>query len=164
MASHTCLTLLENNHEIIIIDSFINSHKKSLENVKKIMRLKNNKKKLQIKIYEGDIRDEKILDDIFTISKKQGNPIESVIHFGALKSINESIANPLEYWDVNVNGSINLFKIMIKHLCKTIIFSSSASIYDANDSKLLKEKHRIKPTNPYSQTKYTIETILKKYI
>ena len=160
LGSHTCLALLEKNHEIVIIDSFINSHRKSLEKVEQIMILNNNKKKFEIKIHVGDIRDEKLLDDLFINSKKQGKPIESVIHFGALKSINESISKPLEYWDVNVNGSINLFKVMMKHSCKKIIFSSSASIYDACDSKLITEKHRIKPSNPYSQTKYTIETIL----
>ena len=84
-----------------------------------------------------------------------------MIHFAGLKSVNESINNPIEYWDNNVLGSLNLFRVMDKYNCKTIVFSSSANIYaKSNDNRKLKENSEIKPNNPYGETKAAIEKIL----
>tara|TARA_B100001250_G_scaffold271128_1_gene234034 strand:- start:368 stop:1426 length:1059 start_codon:yes stop_codon:yes gene_type:complete len=160
VGSHTCFSLLEKGYEIIVIDSYINSHKKSLQRVQEI--LKNNTKidKLNIEIVKADIRDENVLDKLFLEYKKSGKPIQAVIHFAGLKSVKESVLNPLLYWDVNVNGSINLLRVMDKYNCRTIVFSSSATIYGLSNNVPLKEDSYIKPINPYGRTKLAIEQIL----
>lgn len=159
IGNHLCISLLEKNFEIIVIDSFINSHKRSLKRVYEIS-IENNKDALPFKIIKGDIRNKKELDNLFSQSIKEGNPIEAVFHFAGLKSVRESILNPMEYWDVNVNGSINLLKVMDKYDCKTIVFSSSASIYGLSKHGLLHEDSEINPNNPYGRTKNTVENLL----
>ena len=77
-----------------------------------------------------------------------------------LKSVEESLRSPLEYWDVNVNGSINLLKVMEKHECFEIVFSSSAAIYGISQENFLNEKSKINPINPYAETKLAVEKIL----
>ena len=158
IGSHTCLALLEKGYEITVIDSYINSHKNSLQKVLDI--LKNNNKAKSIDIEIADTRDENSLDKIFLKYKDLGNPIEAVIHFAGRKSVKESVLDPLLYWDVNVNGSIRLLRVMDKYNCRTIIFSSSATIYGVSNSLPLKENTEIKPINPYGRTKVAIEQIL----
>ena len=87
--------------------------------------------------------------------------IEAVIHFAGLKSVYDSIKNPLNYWDNNVNGTINLLKIMEKYNCKNIVFSSSATVYKSQPDKLLSENDICDPINSYANTKFVIEKILK---
>ncbi len=157
IGSHTCVALLEIGYEVIILDSFITSSYNLISKLKKLLK-KNLIKRLSI--VEGDIRNQTLLEKLFFEAKKTENPISSVIHFAGLKSVNESIDNPLSYWDSNVIGSIELFKIMAKYDCKTIVFSSSASIYGNNDNKHLDESSHIKPINPYGKTKVAIEEIL----
>ncbi len=159
IGSHTCVSLLEKKYEIIVLDSFINSHEESLKRVNEISKA-NNKNNFIFKIKKGDIRHKKELDDLFNQSIEEGKPIKAVIHFAGLKSVRESILDPLEYWDVNVNGSINLLKVMDKYDCKTIVFSSSAAIYGISENALLHEKSAINPTNPYGTTKITVEKLL----
>lgn len=108
----------------------------------------------------GDIRDYKFLKKLFFESKLNGKPIEAVIHFAGLKAVEESVENPLLYWDVNVGGSINLLRVMDEFRCRTIVFSSSATIYAPKTDELLKEDSDIAPLNPYGQTKAAIEQIL----
>ncbi len=159
IGSHTCVSLLEKNYEIIVFDSFINSHKKSLKRVYEISK-KYNKETLPFKIKRGDIKQKNNLESLFRQSIAEGNPIKAVLHFAGLKSVKESILNPLEYWDVNVNGSINLLKIMDKYDCRTIVFSSSATVYGSSKNHLLHEEFEINPTNPYGRTKITVENLL----
>ena len=160
IGSHTCLALLEKGYEITVIDSYINSHKKSLQRVIDIVKRNNRFKNISIDIEIADIRDEKVLEALFIRYKDLGNPIKAVIHFAGRKSVQESVLDPLLYWDVNVNGSINLLRVMDKHNCRTIVFSSSATIYGFSNSQPLKENSEIKPTNPYGRTKVAIEQIL----
>ena len=87
--------------------------------------------------------------------------IEAVIHFAGLKSVSDSVKMPLNYWENNVNGTINLLKVMEKYNCKNIVFSSSATVYKAQNNKLLKEDDICEPVNPYGNNKLTIEGILK---
>ena len=94
------------------------------------------------------------------MSIKLKKRIEAVIHFAGLKSVSDSIIRPLKYWDNNVNGTINLLKIMEKYNCKNIVFSSSATVYKAKSNKLLNENDICEPINPYGNTKLTIEKIL----
>lgn len=98
---------------------------------------------------------------LFLKAKEKGKPIEGVIHLAGLKSVEESIKRPLLYWDNNVIGTMNLLKIMKKFDCKTIVFSSSATIYGVVSSDPIDEKCNINPNNPYGHTKAAIEFMLK---
>ena len=160
IGSHTCLALLEKGYEVIVIDSYVNSDKKSLQRVIDILKTNNRIENFDIDIAKVDIRDEKLLDKLFSKYKNLGKPIQSVIHFAGRKSVKESVINPLLYWDVNVNGSINLFRVMDKYNCRKIVFSSSATIYGISNNKPLNENAEIKPINPYGRTKVAIENIL----
>ena len=112
IGSHTCLSFLEEGFNITIIDSLVNSSKTVLKGLKDILELSDKYKENKIHFYKGDIRDINFLKEVFLVAKKKNNPINGVIHFAGLKAVGESKSNPLLYWDVNVNGSINLFKIM----------------------------------------------------
>ena len=162
IGSHTCLALLEKGYEITVIDTYINSNKESLERVLDLFKKNNKVENLDIDmdIEIADIRDEKILDKLFFRYRNFGKPIQAVIHFAGLKSVKESVLNPLLYWDVNVNGSINLLRVMDRYDCRTIVFSSSATIYGLSNDLSLKENTEIKPINPYGRTKVVIEQIL----
>ncbi len=160
IGSHTCLALLEKGYEITVIDSYINSHKKSLQRVLDIVKKNNRVENVSIDIEIADIRDKKSLEKLFIRYKDLGNPINAVIHFAGRKSVQESVLDPLLYWDVNVNGSINLLRVMDKYDCRTIVFSSSATIYGLSNSLPLKENSEIKPINPYGRTKVATEQIL----
>ncbi len=161
VGSHTASLLLENGYDLIIIDSFINTSKLFLKKICNLFKKIDEKYEERLKFIECDIRDLNKLNTVFHESAIEGKPINAVIHFAGLKSVSESVHNPLQYWDTNVIGSINLFKIMELHNCKTIVFSSSATVYGIANNKLLTEDSYIKPSNAYGQTKLTIEKILK---
>ena len=160
IGSHTCLSLLEKGYEVIIIDSFVNGHKKAIERVTEIIKRNNKNININIDIVNLDIRNENLLDNLFFNYQKLGKPIEAVIHFAGLKSVNNSVLLPLHYWDINVNGSIKLLSVMSRYECRTMVFSSSATIYGLSDDNPLKENSEIKPTNPYGSTKATVEKLL----
>tara|TARA_Y100001968_G_scaffold330332_1_gene381927 strand:+ start:111 stop:1172 length:1062 start_codon:yes stop_codon:yes gene_type:complete len=161
IGSHTCLVLLEQGYEIVVIDSFVNSSQKSLDKVIQILKTKGVIKNIKIEIVNGDIRDEKLLDKLFLESINKGKPFYAVIHFAGLKSVRDSTINPLLYWDVNVNGAIKLLGIMNKYKCRTMVFSSSATIYGLSGQKILLENSEINPINPYGVTKAVVEKLLK---
>ena len=117
IGTHTCVELLDAGHEVVVIDNLYNSSEKALDRVKEITGK-------DVKFYEGDIRDSEILDKIFT-----ENNIDSVMHLAGLKAVGESVSIPLEYYDNNIHGTVNLCKVMDKHGVKNIIFSSSATVY-----------------------------------
>ena len=159
IGSHTCLLLLNMGCEVYALDSYVNSYEASL---KKVINISNQRSldKGKLHIYKGDIRDKNTLRNIFFQARKNGKTIESVMHFAGLKSIKESMINPYEYWDNNVNGSINLFNIMNENDCHKIVFSSSATIYGQKSHDNIDENSPIFPSNTYGNTKYTIEKIL----
>ena len=159
IGSHTCISLLEQNFQIVVVDSCINSDPLILNKLKMIMKSKgiNN---FNLNFYKGDIRDEVFLENIFLKESTSKEKIEGVIHFAGLKSVNESVENPFLYWDNNVIGSFNLLKIMNKFDCRTIVFSSSATIYSANSKKSITEDFSINPINPYGHTKASVEYML----
>ena len=160
IGSHTCLSLMQRGYEIIVIDSFVNSNEVSLDRVIKILKRNSSNKNLYIKTLRSDIRDEKKLIKLFSESQKEGNPIKAVFHFAGLKSVRESVLNPLLFWDVNVNGAIKLFQVMDRYECRTIVFSSSASIYGSSNSNPILEDTKIKPISPYGKTKAAVEQLL----
>ncbi len=148
IGSHTCVKLLEADHQVVIIDNLVNSKK---ENVAKIEALGHK----SLEFYEGDIRDAKKMNEVF-----ESCAIDAVIHFAGLKAVGESVSMPLEYYDNNVNGTIQLLKVMKKFNCKKIVFSSSATVYGMNENVPFKEDYPLSTTNPYGATKKIIEEIL----
>ena len=149
IGAHTCIELLESGHEVVVIDNLCNSNPKSLQRVEQLTGKK-------VKFYEGDVRDEALLTSIF-----QENKIDCVIHFAGLKAVGESVAKPWEYYDNNLNSTLVLTKVMKAFNVKTIIFSSSATVYTTDNEMPLKETSRTGGcTNPYGWTKYMTEQIL----
>ena len=150
IGSHTVVELLKNNREVIIVDNFSNSKPEMLEKIKKIT----NK---DFKFYEMDYADKEKMDKVFT-----ENNIEAVIHFAGYKAVGESVEKPIEYYTNNVAGTLSLLNIMKNHNVKTIIFSSSATVYGDPEIVPLTEECKVGgTTNPYGTTKLYIEQILK---
>ena len=134
---------------MVVIDNLCNSNAKSLDRVRELTGK-------PIKFYQGDVRDEALLRKIFT-----ENVIGCVIHFAGLKAVGESVAKPWEYYDNNLNTTLVLTKVMKEFKMKNIIFSSSATVYTADNEMPLKETSRTGScTNPYGWTKYMTEQIL----
>lgn len=149
IGSHTCVELLNSGYEVVVIDNYSNSCSKSIERVEQIC----NKK---ISLYEGDLRDKEILEKIFTEHK-----IDWVIHFAGLKAVGESCRMPIEYYDNNLNGTLMLLDVMRNHNCKSIVFSSSATVYGTPEKLPLDETCKTGgTTNPYGTSKYFQEIML----
>jgi len=160
IGSHTCIALLKNNYNVVVVDSFINSKPKSLKRVAKICNINHNSQNNKLDIFKGDIRDKIFLESVFKKYELGEQKIDAVIHFAGLKSVSESVSNPLNYWDANVLGTLNLVNIMNKYNCKEIVFSSSATIYGSPKGKYLNETSFINPVNTYGSTKFVIEKLL----
>ena len=149
IGSHTCVELLECGYGVIVIDNLCNSNPESLKRVQEITGK-------TLKFYEGDVRDEALLRKIFA-----ENEIGCVIHFAGLKAVGESVAKPWEYYDNNLNSTLVLTKVMKEVGMQNIIFSSSATVYTADNEMPLRETSRTgNCTNPYGWTKYMTEQIL----
>ena len=149
IGSHTCVELLNCGYGVVVIDNLCNANPKSLERVQELTGK-------TLKFYEGDVRDEALLTKIFA-----ENEIGCVIHFAGLKAVGESVAKPWEYYDNNLNSTLVLTKVMKKVGMKNIIFSSSATVYTADNEMPLRETSRTGGcTNPYGWTKYMTEQIL----
>ena len=150
IGSHTCVELLNNNYDIVGLDNFSNSKREVLDKIYEIT----NKK---IKFYEGDMLDEKMLDKVFS-----ENDIEAVIDFAAYKAVGESIEKPIEYYTNNISSVLTLLKIMKKHNCKKLVFSSSATVYgDPEVVPITEDCKTGGTTNPYGTSKLMVEKILK---
>jgi len=148
IGSHTCVELLNENFDIVIVDNFENSNPKALENIKKITG-KN------FVFYEASILDKAAMDKIFN-----ENEIEAVIHFAGLKAVGESVGIPVRYYQNNVTGTLVLLQAMIDAGVKKIVFSSSATVYGNPATVPIKEDFVRTATNPYGNTKLIIEDIL----
>ena len=160
IGSHTSLLLIEKGYEILLVDSLINSSIKVIARINEIIDRNFPDKKNKFSFFKGDLRNESFVNEIFLNQYKIGKPITGVIHFAGLKAVNESIHEPLKYWDFNLLSTINLLKVMNLFECRTIVFSSSASVYGSPKKNLLKEEDKLDPINPYGLTKLTIEKIL----
>lgn len=149
IGSHTCVELLNNGHEVIVVDNLCNSSKESLNRVERITGKK-------IKFYHTDIRDKTELDKVF-----RENSIDAVIHFAGLKAVGESVSQPQIYYDNNIYGTLVLTGVMTKYNCKNLIFSSSATVYgDAKIMPITENCPKGFCTNPYGWTKWMLEQIL----
>ncbi len=150
IGSHTCIELLNNNYDVIVVDNLCNSSPESLRRVENIT----NKK---IKFYKADVCDKNELKTIF-----KDNKIDCVIHFAGLKAVGESVEMPLEYYDNNLSSTLTLLKVMNEYNVKKIVFSSSATVYSADNKMPLTEDCKTgNCTNPYGWTKYMGEQIFR---
>ena len=150
IGSHTCVELLNNNYEVIGLDNFSNSKREVLDKIKEITGK-------EIKFYEGDMKNEMLLDKIFN-----ENEIDAVIDFAAYKAVGESVSKPVEYYINNVTSVLTLLTIMRKHNCKKLVFSSSATVYGTPEVVPINENAKTGgTTNPYGTSKLMVEKILK---
>jgi UDP-glucose 4-epimerase len=149
IGSHTAVVLMQAGHNIIIYDNFCNSSKAVIEKLESVVGKK-------VSVVEGDIRNTKLLTE--TIKKCS---IHAVIHFAGLKAVGESVKEPLMYYENNVGGAISLLQAMKNCQVKTIVFSSSATVYGTPQYLPLDEEHPTNPESPYGQTKLQIEEILR---
>ncbi len=147
IGSHTCVELLEAGYEVVVYDNLSNASVESLRRVERITGK-------PVAFVEGDIRDKTAL-----LSAMEG--CEAVIHFAGLKAVGESVQKPLSYYDNNVCGTVTLLEAMRQKGIKTLVFSSSATVYGDPQYLPLDEKHPLSATNPYGRTKLMIEEILR---
>jgi len=149
IGSHTCILLIQAGYEIVIFDNFCNASKESIKRVEKIVGQ-------DITLVEGDIRNRDDLHKVFDTYT-----IDAVIHFAGLKAVGESVEQPLKYYDNNIHGTAVLCEVMAAHDCKSIVFSSSATVYGDPHTTPIKEDFPLSTTNPYGRSKLFIEEMLR---
>ena len=149
IGSHTCVELLNEGYEVVIVDNLYNSNQKAVDRIEQITQKK-------VTFYQNDILDREALDQIFTKEN-----VDAVIHFAGLKAVGESVRKPIEYYTNNIQGTLILADVMRKHNVKNIIFSSSATVY-GNPAMIpiTEECPKGVCTNPYGWTKWMLEQIL----
>ena len=149
IGSHTCVELLNAGYDVVVVDNLYNASEKALDRVEKITGKK-------VVFYNADIRDKQAMNDIFDKEK-----VDAVIHFAGLKAVGESVVKPIEYYENNIAGTLNLCDAMRNHGVKNIIFSSSATVYgDPAFIPITEECPKGTCTNPYGCTKWMLEQIL----
>jgi len=149
IGSHTCVELLAAGFDLVVIDNFSNSKPAVLGRVEAISGRK-------LAFHEVDVRDRTALSAVFS-----QHAIGAVIHFAGLKAVGESVAQPLRYYDNNVCGSVALFEVMAEFGVKTLVFSSSATVYGDPHSVPIREDFPLSATNPYGRSKLMIEEVLR---
>lgn len=149
IGSHTIIELDKAGHSVFVVDNLSNSNPEALRRVAKIIGK-------DVPFVEADVRDRKAMDALF-----EANRFDAVIHFAGLKSVGESVAMPLEYYENNMNATFVLLDVMRRHNCKNIIFSSSATVYgEPAVIPITEECPKGHCTNPYGQTKSMLEEVL----
>lgn len=149
IGSHTCVELINEGHDIVVVDNFFNSKPESLKRIKQITGK-------DFKVYYIDLLDEKALNKVF-----RENEIDAVIHLAGLKAVGESVNVPLWYYHNNITSTVILCKVMEKHDVKKLVFSSSATVYGIPETVPIKEDASLWAMNPYGRTKLMIEDILR---
>ncbi|NOZ91576.1 MAG: UDP-glucose 4-epimerase GalE [Epsilonproteobacteria bacterium] len=149
IGSHTCILLIEAGYNVVVFDNFSNS---SIESIKRVEKIVNK----SIPVVEGDIRDRDALRGVFKEYK-----IDAVIHFAGLKAVGESVEQPLRYYDNNIYGTIVLCEVMGEYGCKSIVFSSSATVYGDPHTTPITEDFPLSATNPYGRSKLFVEDMLR---
>ena len=148
IGSHACVALAQSGHQLVILDNLCNSRADVIDHLATLC----GKRPVFI---QGDIRDSAILDSLFA-----AHPISAVMHFAGLKAVGESAEKPLDYYDNNVTGTLQLLAAMGRAAVKTLVFSSSATVYGDPASVPIREDFHRSATNPYGRTKLVIEDIL----
>ncbi len=150
IGTHTIIELDKAGHSVVVVDNFFNSKPEALKRVSELIGK-------EVKCYNADVRDREAMEKIFG-----ENQFDAVIHYAGLKSVGESVAKPLEYYENNMVATFVLVDVMRKHGCKNIIFSSSATVYgDPAMIPITEECPKGYCTNPYGQTKWMLEEVLK---
>ncbi len=150
IGSHTCVELLENGNDVVVLDNLSNSKIEVKDNIYAITGK-------MIQFYQGDMLDKDVIEDIFKQHK-----IDAVIHFAGLKAVGESVKEPLLYYRNNLDSTLNLLEVMRKYDCKNLVFSSSATVYGNQESpRYVETMERKTPSSPYGKTKAMIEDILE---
>jgi UDP-glucose 4-epimerase len=149
IGSHTCLKLLEAGHEVVVVDNFCNSHPEVVGRLEKLSGK-------PVVLAEGDVRDGALLERLLEVHR-----VEAVIHFAALKAVGESMQRPLDYYDNNLGGSLVLLKAMREAGVRTLVFSSSATVYGNPTQVPLREDAPLVATNPYGHSKLAVEGVLE---
>jgi UDP-glucose 4-epimerase len=149
IGSHTCVELLNCGYSIVALDNLSNSTTKSLDAVRRITNR-------SLDFVEGDLRNAKDLEHLF-----ESNRFDAVIHFGGLKAVGESVQQPLLYYENNVIGTVHLINVMKMHSVKTLVFSSSATVYGDPARIPATEDLPTAATNPYGRSKLVIEEMLR---
>jgi UDP-glucose 4-epimerase len=149
VGSHTCVTLLEAGHQVVVVDNFSNS---SLDGLHQAMKLAGK----SLRIVEADIRDRAAMAEVLTAGS-----FDAILHFAALKSAPESIERPEAYWDVNVGGTAVVLEAALAAGVGKFVFSSSAIVYGAQDKVPTPESAELRPLNPYAWTKLAGEQMLR---
>ena len=150
IGTHTIIELDKAGHSVVVVDNFVNSKPEALKRVSELIGK-------EVKCYNADVRDRDAMEKIFGENK-----FDAVIHYAGLKSVGESVAKPLEYYENNMVATFVLVDVMRKHGCKNIIFSSSATVYgDPAMIPITEECPKGYCTNPYGQTKWMLEEVLK---
>ncbi len=149
IGSHTCVELLQAGHQVIVVDNLSNSKEEALHRVQALTGR-------PLTFYRVDLRDRQALEAVFAAAH-----VDAVIHFAGLKAVGESVALPLMYYHNNITGTVTLCQVMAEHGVKTLVFSSSATVYGDPPFVPITEDAPLAPTNPYGRTKYFIEEILR---
>ena len=149
IGSHTCVELLDAGCDVTVFDNFSNSHPEAMARVERITGEK-------LRLVRGDIRKRAAL-----VAALRESGVNAVIHFAGLKAVGESVAQPLAYYDNNVVGTLRLLEAMGECGVKTLVFSSSATVYGDPQRLPLTEDHPLAATNPYGRSKLMIEEILR---
>ncbi len=149
IGSHTCVALLLNNFEVVVVDNLSNSSRESLNRVQEITGK-------SLDFYPVDLLDKSGLDQVF-----QDHNIDAVIHFAGFKAVGESVEMPLEYYSNNLTGTLTLLEVMRKYKTRDLVFSSSATVYGNPASLPITETFPLSATNPYGRIKLMIEEILQ---
>ena len=149
IGSHTCVELLKEGHEVVIVDNLYNSNEKAVRRIEEISGKK-------VVFYQVDLLDKEALKKVFEEQK-----IDSVIHFAGLKAVGESVTKPLEYYHNNITGTLHLLDVMRTFDVKKIVFSSSATVYGNPATVPIREDFPLSVTNPYGRTKLMLEEILQ---
>ncbi|MEQ8783435.1 MAG: UDP-glucose 4-epimerase GalE [Roseibium album] len=148
IGSHMCVELLQAGYDVVVADNLSNSSARSLQAVQRITQK-------PLSFVEMDIRDEERLAALF-----RSHRFDAVLHFAGLKAVAESVAEPLRYYDNNVNGTLRLVEAMSSAGVKTLVFSSSATVYGTQERVPIDESAGTAPTNPYGRTKLQVEQLL----
>lgn len=148
IGSHTVVELMQAGLEVLIVDNFCNSKLSVLERIERIVGRRP-------AFVQADVRDCEAMRAL-----SANYPVDAVIHFAGLKAVGESMAQPLRYYDNNINGSLVLFETMAEAGVKTLVFSSSATVYGDPHAVPIREDFPLSATNPYGRSKLIIEKIL----
>ncbi|OWT68981.1 MULTISPECIES: UDP-glucose 4-epimerase GalE [unclassified Achromobacter] len=154
IGSHTLVELIAAGYQPVVLDNLSNGSRDAVRRVEKITGT-------TIPLIQGDIRTPGLVETVMAIHRRDGRPIECVLHLAGVKAVGESVSDPLKYFDNNVSGTVALLMAMRAHDVKRLVFSSSATVYGVPCFLPFTEAHPLAPTNPYGRTKLFVEQMLQ---